>query len=118
MPLTWPTFKGTIGDDAVKVRRAVVTQDKSKGRIYTYGPWEQTRYAVAIVPATANEIDMFAREGVTVRFNVVGFQRLCKYRDQLQWQETGITLTVVSIRPSGTRSMRTWDHHCEEHDAG
>lgn len=112
----WPTFPGTIAEDAVKVRRAVVTQDASRGRRYSYPKgWEPTNYAVAVVPATAEEVDQFSREGEVVRFNVVSAIKLGEYRDQLLWIEMNMLLTIVSILPSGSITGRTWDHHCEVH---
>jgi hypothetical protein len=114
----WPTLKEFAVSDRVKIRRAVVSQDASKGRKYTYpGDWEAKQHQCAVLVASGEEVDQFSREGQVVRYTVVADHRLGVYRDQLQWQETGSVLTIVSIMPSGSAVARTWDHHCEEHTA-
>jgi hypothetical protein len=118
MLMGWPTLKEFAISDKVKVRRAAVTQDASKGRKYTYpADWEAKQYGCAVLVASAEEVDQFSREGQVVRYTVIATQRLGVYRDQFQWQETGAVLTIVSVMPSGDSTARTWDHHCEEHTA-
>ena len=114
----WPTLKEFAVSDKVKIRRASVTQDASKGRRYLYNDdWEQKDHACAVLVASGEEVDKFSREGQVIRYTVVSQERLGVYRDQLQWQETGSVLTIVSIQPSGSAVARTWDHHCEENTA-
>ena len=111
--MAWPTIPALIYSDSVRARTASWSQDPSKGRLASYGAWGRPA-PCSVVAASSEEAAAHSRESMVVSHKVVCDTRLGYLRDQLLWDETGATLTIVSVQPAGDRTGRIWEHFCEE----
>ena len=116
--MAWPIIPPLIYTDEVKARASTWgTKDAAAGRTVTYGAWGNV-VACSVSAASASQIQVHSRESMIVSHVVTCNDRLGYLRDQLQWQETGAILTIVSVEPAGDGTGRIWNHYCEERPIG